>query len=340
MRALKLKACASTTMAFQSQVADILPPPGLEKVVCRSALTLELSKCLPDDKPGHMAVLARASHLVHSMIRDDFILAHANLELVRQNAELRAEIARMGETMIPVQADAMMMKKSRRVVERVSKNRVRDKLLSLKPSEVQVAVPVESPSPTASTVCSSGCTSEEDESPTSDSRNFNTDVHERSEDEVSQESPEIQSHGTTLIMRNIPFEYTRGTVLELIDRQGFNGLYDLLCMPVDFQTELNHGYVFINFVTLEDASGFKKHFESFSNWSLPSDNVCEVAWFDSAHNIDSHIQRYRDSPLMHESVEDRFKPVLFKNGLRVPFPEPTKKIRPPRRKKNTEQRAN
>merc|ERR1711920_809092 len=147
---------------------------------------------------------------------------------------------------------------------------------------------------------------------------------------------EVQDgHGTTVIMRNIPFEYTRDTVLELIDRQGFNGLYDLLCMPVDFQTELNHGYVFINFVTLEDAAGFKKHFKSFSDWSLPSDSICEVTWFDSTHNIDSHIQRYGDSPLMHESVEDRFKPVLFKDGLRIPFPEPTKKIRAPRRNKRS-----
>jgi hypothetical protein len=135
------------------------------------------------------------------------------------------------------------------------------------------------------------------------------------------------------MMRNIPFEYTRDNILELIDRQGFNGLYDLLCLPVDLQTELNHGYVFINFVTLEDAAGFKKHFKGFSDWSLPSDNICEVTWFDSTHNIDSHIQRYRDSPLMHESVEDRFRPVLFKDGLRVPFPEPTKRIRAPRRNK-------
>jgi hypothetical protein len=274
------------------------------------------------------------------MIGNDLILAHANWELVQQNAELRAQIAQMGESMILAKTNARIPTRSNRVAERTSMIPDQEQILSLKPGDMKFAVNFDSPSPTASTVCSSGCTSEADESTNNDNPELNNDAHESSEDEDSPKlckrtcAIEVQeSHGTTVIMRNIPFEYTRDDILELIDRQGFNGLYDLLCLPVDFQTELNHGYVFINFVTLEDAAGFKKHFEGFSDWNRPSDNVCEVNWFDSAHNIDSHIQRYRNSPLMHESVEDRFKPVLFKDGFRIPFPAPTKKIRAPRRNK-------
>jgi hypothetical protein len=279
------------------------------------------------------------------MIGHDSLLAHANLELVRQNVELRTQIAQMGESMIPANANARIMKRSERVRGGISMYPERGQILSLKPGETKFAVNFDNPSPTASTVCSSGCTSEVDESPRSDNREPNTVADESSEDEDRPKSCEHhrvtcagevhESHGTTVMMRNIPFEYTRDDILELIDRQGFNGLYDLLCLPVDFQTELNHGYVFINFVTLQDAADFKNHFQAFSDWDLPSDNTCEVTWFDSTHNIDSHIQRYRDSPLMHESVEDRFKPVLFKDGLRMAFPEPTKKIRAPRRNKRS-----
>jgi hypothetical protein len=33
---------------------------------------------------------------------------------------------------------------------------------------------------------------------------------------------------------------------------------------------------------------------------------------------------------MHESVPQEYKPALFQNGMLVPFPRPTKKLRAPR----------
>lgn len=40
------------------------------------------------------------------------------------------------------------------------------------------------------------------------------------------------------------------------------------------------------------------------------------------------MERYRNSPVMHESVPDEYKPVILQNGLRVNFPEPSKAPRP------------
>lgn len=146
----------------------------------------------------------------------------------------------------------------------------------------------------------------------------------------------IREGGSSLRHENaelIPGEYTRASLLELIDKQGFYGLYDLVYVPIDFQTEINHGYAFINFTSIENAEAFRGHFAGFCDWMVPSDRICEIAWSDALQGIDAHIQRYRDSPMMHESVEDRFRPILFKDGERIPFPAPTRKIRAPRIKR-------
>lgn len=138
---------------------------------------------------------------------------------------------------------------------------------------------------------------------------------------------------TSVIMRNIPGEYSRAELLGLIDQKGFSALYDLVYLPFDFRTELNQGYAFINFTTAENAEMFRDKFTGFSDWLVPSEKICEVFWSDQAQGIDAYIQRFRDIPMMHESVEDRFKPVVFQDGQRIPFPKPTKKIRAPKIKK-------
>merc|ERR1712187_1066011 len=80
----------------------------------------------------------------------------------------------------------------------------------------------------------------------------------------------------------------------------------------------------------EQAEKFKAQFSGFSDWQVPSDKVCEVLWSDNLHGCEAHIERYRNSPVMHESVADRFKPALYKNGVRQSFPAPTKPIKAPR----------
>jgi hypothetical protein len=184
----------------------------------------------------------------------------------------------------------------------------------MKTKEVQFFSPSRDPSPAASTTASTcGFMSEADES---------------NDGETAVDQDEFRK--TTVMMRNIPGEYTRADLLGLIDQQGFSGLYDLVYLPVDFHTELNHGYAFINFTTAENTERFRDHFMGFSDWLVPSESICEVSWSDQSQGLDAYIQRYRDSPMMHESVEDRFKPILFHDGQRIPFPEPTKKIKAPK----------
>jgi hypothetical protein len=135
---------------------------------------------------------------------------------------------------------------------------------------------------------------------------------------------------TTVMMCNIPNNVNREQLLALVNDAGFQGRYNLVYVPIDLKYRVGLGYAFLNFVSNEGAEAFSQHFQGFKDWSMKSEKVCEVKWSDALQGLDEHVERYRDCPVMHESIADEFKPVLFKDGVRVPFPEPTKRIRAPR----------
>lgn len=138
------------------------------------------------------------------------------------------------------------------------------------------------------------------------------------------------SEATTVILRNLPVECTRDLLLQILDEQGFRRAYDFVHLPVDFQTKAPLGYALVNLVNGDMALRIQEHFRGFTKWPCSSDNVCEVAWNSPHQGLATHIDRYRNSPLMHASVPEAFRPVLLKNGVPVKFPAPTARIRAPR----------
>jgi len=139
---------------------------------------------------------------------------------------------------------------------------------------------------------------------------------------------------TTVMLRNLPNDYTRDMLLELLDSAGFCGLYDFVYLPVDFKRWAGFGYAFVNFVSNADAQAATTHFHGFKDWVVGSVKVCEVCWGEPLQGLAAHLDRYRNSPLMHELVPDNVRPVLFRSGQRIPFPAATKRIRHPRTKQN------
>lgn len=140
----------------------------------------------------------------------------------------------------------------------------------------------------------------------------------------------IPGERTTVMLRNLPNNYTRAMLLTLVEAEGFAGKYDFVYLPIDFGSQAGLGYTFINFVTPGDALRCFAVFEGFSNWVLPSDKVCSVTWGMPHQGLQSHIERYRNSPVMHESIPDEWKPAVFCNGRRLVFPPPTKVIQAPK----------
>mmetsp|Transcript_27611 Transcript_27611/g.47949 ORF Transcript_27611/g.47949 Transcript_27611/m.47949 type:complete len:466 (+) Transcript_27611:69-1466(+) len=138
---------------------------------------------------------------------------------------------------------------------------------------------------------------------------------------------------TTVMLRNIPNNMTRDQLDKLLKSHGFEGLYDFLYLPWDFHRLAGLGYAFVNFETHEYAQWAIEHFQGFAEWGFASDKVCEVCWSSPHQGLQAHVERYRNSPVMHADVPEKYKPLLFINGHRTPFPPPTKKIRAPRMKR-------
>jgi len=135
---------------------------------------------------------------------------------------------------------------------------------------------------------------------------------------------------TTVMLRNLPDGFTREGLLHLLDSEGFAGKYDFAYLPVDFDTLTGLNHAFVNLVSPAEAERLREHLEGFSGWAVQSDNVCSVAWNDRQQGLPALVERYRNSPVMHETVPDACKPVIILSGRRAQFPPPTQKIKAPK----------
>jgi len=135
---------------------------------------------------------------------------------------------------------------------------------------------------------------------------------------------------TTVMLRNVPNGYTRGVLLEMLNTHGFEGRYDFVYLPMDFRNGVNLGYAFVNLLAHQDAESLTDKLQGFSEWETESDKVCEVSWAHPHQGLREHVERYRNSPVMHSTMPDEYKPMLFRNGVLQPFPQPTKAIKAPK----------
>mmetsp|Transcript_70157 Transcript_70157/g.131168 ORF Transcript_70157/g.131168 Transcript_70157/m.131168 type:complete len:443 (+) Transcript_70157:68-1396(+) len=157
----------------------------------------------------------------------------------------------------------------------------------------------------------------------------------------NKEMPELaETDKTTIMLKGIPCNLTPQKVQTLLNERGYVGRYDFLYVPYDCERKAGPGYAFVNFVTHDDArkarlSVKEGGLQGFNYWQVvgsTSKKVCEVPWAENGNQgLDRNIERYRNSPLMHEDAPPELKerrPMLFSNGERIDFPKPTKP--PPR----------
>lgn len=138
-----------------------------------------------------------------------------------------------------------------------------------------------------------------------------------------------EAEAVSLMFRNLPLDLTRDMFVSMVDNEGFAGQYDFIYLPLDFKTGANLGYAFVNLLTHHDARHMQQHFYGFCRWSARSAKKCEASW-SSTQGLTAYINRYRNNPVMHESVPEEAKPMLFERGARASFPGPSRKVKAPR----------
>jgi hypothetical protein len=136
---------------------------------------------------------------------------------------------------------------------------------------------------------------------------------------------------TTLMLCNLPSQYSRVMVMDLLESEGFAEHVKFIYVPTNLRQRSNFGYAFVNFDSVWITLQCRDKLQGFNRWSEPNEKEMVIEWSDS-QSLEANIERYRNSPIMHESVPDELKPALFWRGARVTFPEPTKAIRAPRRR--------
>jgi hypothetical protein len=125
---------------------------------------------------------------------------------------------------------------------------------------------------------------------------------------------------TTMIVTGIPKHFTRQTLLELFDREGFRGQYDFAYLPIDFLSNQCLGHAFVNFRSKRATHRFMAIFNGRQH--EPGCDALEVKPTSGIQGFAACIRRYRGNPVMHPEVPDEFKPCVFDaNGARAEFPK-------------------
>jgi len=129
---------------------------------------------------------------------------------------------------------------------------------------------------------------------------------------------------TSIRISNVPCGFCWASVVEMLDSQGLNGLYNFVHVPVDGDSGESVGYAVVNMVSDHVAELAMLLLRAFDGWQ----ESLKVEW-NNQQGVDNLIEMLRDSEIMHECVPDKYKPVLFVTGSRVPFPEPVDEIQQP-----------
>jgi RNA recognition motif-containing protein len=132
---------------------------------------------------------------------------------------------------------------------------------------------------------------------------------------------------TTIVIKNLSDKCTNSMVLELLDSAGFATLYDFVYVPTDFRNFSAFGYAFVNRISHQAADAALEKLNGCIAWDgIP----LEVDWSMPHQGYAVHVRRYQNSPVMHHSVPEEYKPMIFQGGALAKFPEPTKKVKEPR----------
>lgn len=139
---------------------------------------------------------------------------------------------------------------------------------------------------------------------------------------------------TTVMLRHLPQDLSRDALVEILESLGLRGKFDFLYVPMHFMSHSGLGYAFVNMTSPDMLEEFWTAMDGFRAWPVAWKRACKVTWSSPFQGIQEHVDRYRNSRLLHPSVPDEVRPLLLRDGERIEFPAPTKALRAPRLRGN------
>jgi len=136
---------------------------------------------------------------------------------------------------------------------------------------------------------------------------------------------------TTVWLKGFPRNYNSQNynshmLIELLNHFGLEGKFNFIHFPYNHETGLIQGWGAVNMYEHESALTLIIKFTDFTDWGLQgvagivqAPNRGVSGWYQ-IQGRDALINRYIDSPVTDDGVDDERKPMLFHNGLRIPFP--------------------
>ena len=130
---------------------------------------------------------------------------------------------------------------------------------------------------------------------------------------------------TTVMIRNIPIKYTDQILTNALNE--FNGKYDCLYMPYDYEKNGNKGYAFINFVNPLHILYFYEKFNGKKWVHFESSKICELnmAHFQGINEIQKHAKNYKGQKKPNyysiNENENMIIPLKYLQKLQKRFPK-------------------
>ncbi|KAJ1290545.1 hypothetical protein BS78_02G252200 [Paspalum vaginatum] len=130
---------------------------------------------------------------------------------------------------------------------------------------------------------------------------------------------DLTSERTSLMIRNIPNDFTRMRLMNIIDQHcflenlniaqdGVRSEYDFVYVPIDFRTFANKGYAFVNMTSPEAARRLWEHLHGH-RWEVAgSGKTCAVD-YAAVEGLEQLVQHFSGSSFACHTVE--FLPVRF-----------------------------
>ncbi|CAK0903118.1 unnamed protein product [Prorocentrum cordatum] len=129
---------------------------------------------------------------------------------------------------------------------------------------------------------------------------------------------------TTVMLRGLPSTFSRKMLVGLLHAHGYSGQFDFVYLPVHFETFDTQGYAFVNLTQPAAAERFRAFFEDFNGHPFSALRPSGTSW-SRLQGLEANVEKYRSSYVMCEHVPEECRPLLFREGLPRPFPEPAVK---------------